>query len=183
MTDPKLPALPETAGTRTEELMNRSQRSKWFVRVSDLLEALHQHCLDNPIDDECSECRRIVEKWIVEKIEPQGSVSIAGTRTPGWLERLVSVQRREHQRAIGAHPMFSVEHWQHNAGQDWPQQPDDDSYQAFENCQHPDCAAARQASVPPVTPPDTVGMAQAFMDALSEEPTGIAPERPTTTDD
>jgi hypothetical protein len=49
----------------------------------------------------------------------------------------------EHYRAVGALPLFSKDHWEHNAGSEWPEKPDDDSYQAFENCQHPLCVAAR----------------------------------------
>ena len=65
---------------------------------------------------------------------------------------LLRLQQAEHERALRAHPMFSSAHWQHNAGPDWPEQPDDDSYIAFENCKHPDCVTARQAALssPPV---------------------------------
>lgn len=70
-------------------------------------------------------------------------------------ETLSRVQRRVHDSAIGASPMFSVEHWKHNAGSEWPEQPDDDSYQAFENCMHPDCALARTAL--PAAPSRTEG--------------------------
>lgn len=64
------------------------------------------------------------------------------------LQALVTrLQRREHERAIGSHPLFSVEHWKHHAGEAWPHEPDDDSYLAFENCEHPDCVLARSAAV------------------------------------
>lgn len=54
------------------------------------------------------------------------------------------LQQKEHERAIEGHPMFSVAYWEHHAGPDWPDA-DDDSYQAFENCVHPDCKLVREA--------------------------------------
>lgn len=56
-----------------------------------------------------------------------------------YVQRL---QRKVHEQAVASHPMFSTEHWRHNAGNDWPDV-DDASYEAFENCQHEDCVNAR----------------------------------------
>lgn len=59
------------------------------------------------------------------------------------------LQRKVHDDAIYAGAvaaMFSKAAWEHNAGVDWPHEPDDDSYQAFENCIHPDCVLARSAA-------------------------------------
>lgn len=68
------------------------------------------------------------------------------------LAALRAAARHEHERAVGANAMFSVEHWKHNAGQDHPHEPDDDSFIAFENCRHPLCASVRsiRATVEPV---------------------------------
>jgi hypothetical protein len=55
---------------------------------------------------------------------------------------LEPLARKEHDRAVHANALFSVEHWKHNAGPDWPHEPDDDSFAAFENCKHPICALA-----------------------------------------
>jgi hypothetical protein len=54
-----------------------------------------------------------------------------------------SLAELAHWKAVGASPLFSVEHWSHNAGPDWPHEPDDDSYIAFENCQHLACRMVR----------------------------------------
>jgi hypothetical protein len=71
----------------------------------------------------------------------------------GHLAVLLPLARRNHEAAIGAHPLFSVDHWKHNAGIDWPQEPDDNSYEAFENCQHPICRAALATpGIAPATP-------------------------------
>lgn len=56
---------------------------------------------------------------------------------------VLRLQREKHDQARGAHPMFSVDHWRHNAGKDWPHEPDDGSWELFENCEHPDCKLAR----------------------------------------
>ncbi len=56
---------------------------------------------------------------------------------------VVKLQRRVHDEAVAAAPLFSLAHWEHHADPDWPEQPDDDSYLAFENCVHPDCKIAR----------------------------------------
>lgn len=69
--------------------------------------------------------------------QPEGSVLSA------LRQRLEPVARREHYQAVGASALFSVEHWKHNAGPEWPHEPDDDSFTAFENCKHPLCAAVR----------------------------------------
>jgi hypothetical protein len=55
-------------------------------------------------------------------------------------------QEREHDHALASHPMFSRAHWEHHAGADWPEEPDDDSYTAFQNCIHPDCVLVREAA-------------------------------------
>jgi hypothetical protein len=60
------------------------------------------------------------------------------------------LQRRVHEEAVHASPMFSRAHWEHNAGADWPHEPDDGSYTLFENCIHPDCRLVLEALVPPV---------------------------------
>jgi hypothetical protein len=73
------------------------------------------------------------------------SVSDSPTPTPITAEQLLSVNellRDRHEQAVHANGLFSTEYWKHNAGPDWPDV-DDDSYQAFENCQHPRCVAAR----------------------------------------
>ena len=62
------------------------------------------------------------------------------------------IARREHERAVGANALFSVEHWKHNAGPEHPHEPDDDSYIAFENCKHPLCASVRSADPRQVEP-------------------------------
>lgn len=59
---------------------------------------------------------------------------------------LENLQRREHNRVIynfRTSPMFSVEHWTHNAGPNWHHE-DDDSYTDFDNCLDPGCVLARQ---------------------------------------
>jgi hypothetical protein len=65
---------------------------------------------------------------------------------------LEPIARREHERAVGASALFSVEHWKHNAGQEHPHEPDDDSFIAFENCKHPLCASVRSADPRQVEP-------------------------------
>jgi hypothetical protein len=66
---------------------------------------------------------------------------------PDALRRLAArLQRRVHERAREANPLFSVDHWKHGAGYDWPHDPDDGSYEAFENCKHPDCVLVRDAA-------------------------------------
>lgn len=67
----------------------------------------------------------------------------AGSGIP---EEVLALIRLQHYSALGASPLFSVQHWQHNAGPAWPHEPDDDSYIAFENCQHPACKWAREAT-------------------------------------
>lgn len=62
------------------------------------------------------------------------------------LEMSARLQRHVHERARASNPLFSVEHWKHGAGDDWPHEPDDDSFNAFENCKHPDCALVRAAA-------------------------------------
>lgn len=59
---------------------------------------------------------------------------------------LIELARWQHERAVGASPLFSAQHWKHNAGPDWPETPDDDSYIDFTNCVHPACVAARHLS-------------------------------------
>jgi plasmid stabilization system protein ParE len=59
------------------------------------------------------------------------------------LELAQRLQKEVHERAIASSPMFSKAHWEHHAGEDWPQEPDDDSYLFFENCVHPDCVLVR----------------------------------------
>ena len=61
---------------------------------------------------------------------------------PSQVALLQKLQRAQHERALCSSPMFSVEHWKHHAGPEWPELPDDDSYLAFENCKHPDCILA-----------------------------------------
>jgi len=71
------------------------------------------------------------------------------------LTRLASdLQRRQHDEAVAASPLFSVLHWKHNAGPDWPEHPDDDSYVAFENCVYPDCKLVRDIEVALTSSPD-----------------------------
>jgi hypothetical protein len=69
-----------------------------------------------------------------------------------WCEQITQLayrlQEQEHERALASHPMFSKSHWEHNAGNDWPHDPDDGSYLFFENCVHPDCRLARLALPP-----------------------------------
>jgi K+-sensing histidine kinase KdpD len=67
---------------------------------------------------------------------------------------LEPLARKEHDRAIRANALFSVEHWKHNAGPDWPEKPDDDSFAAFENCKHPLCALAASQPAGMTTKPD-----------------------------
>ncbi len=59
------------------------------------------------------------------------------------LDQLVKFAAKVHYEAVGANALFSVEHWKHNAGIDWPDI-DDGSYEAFENCVHPDCKMVRE---------------------------------------
>lgn len=58
-------------------------------------------------------------------------------------------QEEAHWNAVRANALFSVEHWKHNAGVDWPHEPDDDSWIAFENCQHPLCVLVRSLEETP----------------------------------
>jgi regulator of replication initiation timing len=67
---------------------------------------------------------------------------------------LEPLARKEHDRAVHANALFSVEHWKHNAGPDWPHEPDDDSFAAFENCKHPLCALAASQPAGMTTKPD-----------------------------
>ena len=62
------------------------------------------------------------------------------------LELAQRLQRQVHEQAVHSNAMFSSEHWKHNAGPDWPEQPDDNSYSDFENCVHPDCVLVRSAT-------------------------------------
>ena len=66
-------------------------------------------------------------------------------RAQALLDLAAKLQREKHEAAVVAHPLFSKAHWEHNAGRDWPEQPDDDSYLAFENCADPDCVLVRSA--------------------------------------
>lgn len=68
-------------------------------------------------------------------------------RLRALVELAERLQREKHWQAVYAHAtaaMFSKAAWEHNAGPEWPHQPDDDSWQAFENCIHPDCKLARR---------------------------------------
>jgi hypothetical protein len=65
----------------------------------------------------------------------------AGEAQP--LDQLLKFAEKVHYEAVGANALFSVEHWKHNAGIDWPDV-DDGSYEAFENCVHPDCKMVRE---------------------------------------
>ena len=58
-------------------------------------------------------------------------------------ELTVRLQKQVHNHAICASPLFSVEHWKHHGPDDWPTEPDDDSWLEFENCVNPDCILAR----------------------------------------
>ncbi len=67
----------------------------------------------------------------------------------------LALQAAEHEQAIrrGRDTIFGTrEAWRHNAGDDWHDE-DDDSYLAFENCQHPNCVLVRQAALEAVAPP------------------------------
>lgn len=72
---------------------------------------------------------------------------------PGLRELAMRLQRKVHEDAVNANAMFSVEHWKHNAGPEWPHMPDDDSYLFFENCKHPDCVLVLAAPDPRGEPP------------------------------
>lgn len=78
------------------------------------------------------------------------------------LKPLATLAEAEHYRAVGANALFSVEHWQHNAGSEWADV-DDGSYTAFEHCAHPQCKAARSVlaaldASPPSLPTSKAGV-------------------------
>lgn len=58
---------------------------------------------------------------------------------------VIALIRDHHERALNASPLFSTEHWKHNAGHDWPDA-DDGTYLLFENCVHPMCRWAREVA-------------------------------------
>src|ERR1035437_7893920 len=74
-------------------------------------------------------------------------------RPAGGDERLRELarrlQRNIHDAAVHASPMFSTAHWEHHAPDEWPHEPDDDSYLLFENCGHPDCVLVSQPAERP----------------------------------
>jgi hypothetical protein len=123
------------------------------------------------LDVLCARCGRTWGKHISDECpdragsfqEPNEVAALPRVPEPNLLELVTRLQREQHERAVASSPMFSVEHWKHNAGPDWPEKPDDDSYLFFENCQHPDCTLVRTAHAVEPTPrapePDRLGKA------------------------
>lgn len=68
---------------------------------------------------------------------------LAALPTREQAKSLAALVEDAHVSAVNKHPLFSSEHWEHNAGREWPHSPDDGSFEAFENCIHPACVAAR----------------------------------------
>lgn len=128
--------LISSAATQVSALSENSQPStKAPPFVDTPLKQAMRHAFDHPTYENIKHVADVALLH-AEQQEPMRALAL-------WL------QRKVHDDAIytcASAALFSGKSYEHNAGVDWPHEPDDDSYLLFENCQHPNCVLVRQAA-------------------------------------